>query len=157
MRAVFHGQGGHSALAPKFLNALHIAGDFLAELRKIQDTLAMVGARDDAYDIPYSTVHVGQISGGTALNIVPDSAEMIFEYRHLPADLPQGILERIQNGASKVLAPFLRHFPDAVVCGPGSMEGQGHKPDEFITLKQLALCDQMMDRLLGDLSGATDS
>ncbi|NOR30739.1 MAG: acetylornithine deacetylase [Sulfitobacter sp.] len=210
LRAVFRGQGGHSALAPKFLNALHIAGDFLAELRKVQDTLAMVGARDEAYDIPYSTVHVGQLSGGTALNIVPDHAEMIFEYRHLPADLPQDILERIQNGASKVLAPYLRHFPNAaieidpynaypgldvppdadvvrmaqrlaqtnsttkvafgteagffdalgiptVVCGPGSMEGQGHKPDEFVTLDQLALCDGMMDRLLAQLEGTSDS
>lgn len=209
LRAVFHGQGGHSALAPKFLNALHIAGEFIAELRKVQDALAVIGARDDSYDIPYSTVHVGQLSGGTALNIVPDHAEMVFEYRHLVADLPQDIFERIQNGAAKALEPFLRHHPNAaikidpynaypglevpsdaevvrmaqrlaqtnnttkvafgteagffdalgvptVVCGPGSMEGQGHKPDEFITLEQLALCDQMMDRLLAQLTGTSE-
>ena len=34
----------------------------------------------------------------------------------------------------------------AVVCGPGSMD-QGHKPDEFVTLEQLAACDAMMARL----------
>jgi acetylornithine deacetylase len=34
-----------------------------------------------------------------------------------------------------------------VVCGPGSME-QGHKPDEFITTRQLAACDGMLARLL---------
>ncbi len=209
LRAVFHGQAGHSALAPKFLNALHMAGDFLAELRRIQDTLAMIGARDDAYDIPYSTIHVGQLSGGTALNIVPDRAEMVFEYRHLAADVPQDILGRIQNGAGNVLAPYQRRFPDAaieidpytaypglevspdaevvqmaqrlaqtnsttkvafgteagvfdaldiptVVCGPGSMEGQGHKPDEFVTLDQLTLCDGMMDRLLEELTAQPD-
>lgn len=33
-----------------------------------------------------------------------------------------------------------------VVCGPGSM-GQGHKPDEFITLEQLTRCDAMLARL----------
>jgi acetylornithine deacetylase len=33
-----------------------------------------------------------------------------------------------------------------VVCGPGSMD-QGHKPDEFITLEQLADCDAMLGRL----------
>ncbi|MFM0739661.1 acetylornithine deacetylase [Paraburkholderia xenovorans] len=33
-----------------------------------------------------------------------------------------------------------------VVCGPGSMD-QGHKPDEFITLDQLAGCDAMLARL----------
>jgi acetylornithine deacetylase len=33
-----------------------------------------------------------------------------------------------------------------VVCGPGSMD-QGHKPDEFISLEQLAGCDAMLTRL----------
>ncbi|MCY1546797.1 Acetylornithine deacetylase [compost metagenome] len=33
-----------------------------------------------------------------------------------------------------------------VVCGPGSMD-QGHKPDEFISVEQLAGCDAMLRRL----------
>jgi acetylornithine deacetylase len=37
-----------------------------------------------------------------------------------------------------------------VVCGPGSMD-QGHKPDEFVTLDQLARCDAMMVRLADHL------
>jgi acetylornithine deacetylase len=39
-----------------------------------------------------------------------------------------------------------------VVCGPGSMEGQGHKPDEFIAREQLARCDSMMARVLDHLT-----
>ena len=39
-----------------------------------------------------------------------------------------------------------------VVCGPGSMEGQGHKPDEYLSLDQLAACDAMMDRILAELT-----
>lgn len=38
-----------------------------------------------------------------------------------------------------------------VVCGPGSME-QGHKPDEFISVEQLAACDRMLERVLGFVS-----
>ena len=34
----------------------------------------------------------------------------------------------------------------AVICGPGSIS-QAHKPDEFISLEQLALCEDFMDRL----------
>lgn len=34
----------------------------------------------------------------------------------------------------------------AVVCGPGNID-QAHKPDEFISLEQLALCEAFMDRL----------
>lgn len=35
----------------------------------------------------------------------------------------------------------------AVICGPGSIE-QAHKPDEFISHEQIALCERFMDRLL---------
>lgn len=210
LHAVFHGESGHSALAPKFLNALHIAGDFLAELRKVQDTLAVIGAQDEAYDIPYSTIHVGQLSGGTALNIVPARAKMTFEYRHLAADRPADILARITGAASMVEMTYQVHNLDAiieidqynaypgldvaedaditgfakrlsqsnavtkvafgteagffdalgiptVVCGPGSMEGQGHKADEYITLDQLSACDLMLDRLLSDISQSSSA
>jgi acetylornithine deacetylase len=34
-----------------------------------------------------------------------------------------------------------------VVCGPGSME-QGHKPDEYVSVEQLAACDAMLGRLV---------
>ncbi|MBD9482532.1 acetylornithine deacetylase [Pseudomonas sp. PDM14] len=33
-----------------------------------------------------------------------------------------------------------------VICGPGSMD-QGHKPDEFVSLEQLAQCDALLMRL----------
>lgn len=39
----------------------------------------------------------------------------------------------------------------AVVCGPGSIL-QAHKPDEFITLEQIDLCTQFMQRLVTHIS-----
>jgi len=38
----------------------------------------------------------------------------------------------------------------AIVCGPGNIE-QAHKPNEFVALSQLALCEAFMDRLLARL------
>ncbi|MGG4605017.1 acetylornithine deacetylase [Paenalcaligenes sp. Me131] len=38
-----------------------------------------------------------------------------------------------------------------VVCGPGSMD-QGHKPDEFIHVQQLAACDAMLVKLANHLA-----
>jgi acetylornithine deacetylase len=43
-------------------------------------------------------------------------------------------------------------FP-AIVCGPGSIE-QAHKPNEFVALEQLALCEQFMHRLADHVAGA---
>ena len=38
----------------------------------------------------------------------------------------------------------------AIICGPGSIE-QAHKPDEYVTLAQVALCESFMERLLGQM------
>lgn len=205
LRAVCYGQAGHSALAPNFTNALHLAADFVSGLCGVQEWLRNNGARDDAYDIPFSTVHVGMLSGGTALNIVPDRAELTFEYRHLAADPADEILTRIYDAADAACAGYQADWPGArieveqynaypgldvdkdaavvrtaqalaqsnvvtkvpygteagffarlgiptVVCGPGSMEGQGHKPDEYLTLSQLQACERMMERIVSDLS-----
>lgn len=35
----------------------------------------------------------------------------------------------------------------SVLCGPGSIE-QAHKPDEYVSLEQLARCEDFLDRLL---------
>ncbi|MEX1109252.1 MAG: M20/M25/M40 family metallo-hydrolase, partial [Dongiaceae bacterium] len=42
-------------------------------------------------------------------------------------------------------------FP-TIVCGPGSIE-QAHKPNEFVAMEQLALCEQFMHRLADHVAG----
>ncbi|MDF2809035.1 MAG: hypothetical protein K0S56_66 [Microvirga sp.] len=70
-RAVFEGVEGHSANAPRHLNAIYLASDFIGRLRSRQESIAETGIRDTAYDVQYTTLHVGKINAGTALNIVP--------------------------------------------------------------------------------------
>ncbi|MGB0439187.1 MAG: acetylornithine deacetylase [Paracoccaceae bacterium] len=105
-KAQITGQAGHSALAPRFVSALHIAVDYVAALRAMQDRLEQDGHRDDSYDIPYSTIHVGRMRSGTALNIVPDSAEVLLEFRHLAEDDPNLMARRITEAANAVTAPY---------------------------------------------------
>ena len=38
-----------------------------------------------------------------------------------------------------------------VVCGPGSMVDQGHKPDEYISQAQLLKCSKMLARAVNHL------
>ncbi len=193
-RAAASGSAGHSSLAPLHKNALYVAADFIAELRGLQDWYARSGAQDPAYDIPYTTFHVGRLSGGTALNIVPDHAELYFEFRYLVEGDVEAVLRKIKSFAGSDISlerniayPGLDTPSDApvvhlgcklagtnqltkvsfgteagffdklgipsIVCGPGSMESQGHKLDEFITISQLQACDEMMDRVLAELSG----
>lgn len=102
-RTFCRGQEAHSSLAPLSINAIHVACDFIAALRQSQQHLKEQGAQDADYDIPYSTVHVGQIVGGKALNIVPNLCTLDFEVRNLPADDLDQFLEQMRERAEVIV------------------------------------------------------
>lgn len=99
-RAFCCGEAGHSGLAPRFVNAVHMAADLVASLRDVQRELSQTGPREEGYGVPYSTVHVGVIQGGRALNIVPSESEVQFEIRNVSQDDPARILERVMQRLS---------------------------------------------------------
>lgn len=200
VQAVCHGRAGHSALAPMALNALHLACDLTAEIRSTQADIATNGTKDPAYNVPYTTLHVGKIHGGVQVNIVPHKAVVDFEIRNLAQDDPTIILQQIKTRVAPIIAAAKERASEAditftitntypgletpieseivaliksltgvnttikvafgtegglfsrdlgiptIVCGPGSMD-QGHKPDEFVTIEQLDLCDEMLSKL----------
>ena len=131
LRATCCGTVGHSSMAPDFLNAIHLAGDFVAGLRRLQSDLAATGACDTGYDIPYATVHAGRIAGGTALNIVPDRAVVDFEYRYPANQSPEAIQTAIETLAEEVAAPWRAAFPETrvVVELVNAYPGLGMAPD----------------------------
>jgi phosphate transport system permease protein len=43
----------------------------------------------------------------------------------------------------------------SIICGPGSIE-QAHKPDEFVTLEQLAECERFLNRVIDSLDDRLD-
>lgn len=98
------GQAAHSANPGLGCNAIYLATDMIQELRALQDWLLAHGARDAAYEVPHSTVHVGTIEGGAALNIVPESCDVKFEFRLLPGDLPDTLLARLRHTAKGLTA-----------------------------------------------------
>ncbi len=204
LRATCIGREGHSALAPMALNALHLAADFIGVLRRVQAEVTASGPKDADYDVAYTTLHAGKMSGGVQVNIVPNRAVVDWEIRFLAGDDVAALIARVQAGADAVVAPLRAAFPEAeiriehqwdypglntrtdaevvrfvkgltgangtlkvafgtegglfdlklgvptVICGPGSM-AQGHKPDEYVSLDQLARCDAMLAALVDRL------
>ena len=94
-----HGEAGHSALAPRYRNAIHLAAGFVHEIRRVQDNFAQ-SVGDPSYEIPYATFHIGKIRGGRALNIVPDTATMDMEIRY-PSGAPVEALTASLNDAAR--------------------------------------------------------
>lgn len=114
-RALCRGREGHSALAPLALNAIHLGCDFVSALRREQDRLARDGARDGDYDIPYTTVHVGKMNAGVALNIVPNLCQLDFEIRNVAADNAADILEGLRAEAQRITAAASTIAPEAAI------------------------------------------
>ena len=78
------GKPCHSSLAPRGVNAIDAAAEIILKIREIARRFAVDGPFDPLYDLPHSTAHTGTISGGTALNIVPEHCSFQFEFRMLP-------------------------------------------------------------------------
>jgi len=104
LHATFRGREAHSALAPLGFNALHLAADFIKALVARQTALRETGVRDGDYDVPYTTVHAGKLTGGVALNIVPNRADLDFEIRALAEDDMGEIIEGIRADAAAIVA-----------------------------------------------------
>ena len=186
-QAICFGEAGHSALAPNFKNALDVAARFILATSNLQLRLAKSGDRDDAFTIPYSTIHVGIIRGGVALNIVPERAEISFEIRHLTTEEPADILNELDTPFESIKISRVYQYPGlnaneaeplwksiqaltdvpgpikvafgteagffaniglrTIVIGPGSMDYDGHQPDEGIDINQLRKCNDFCGKL----------
>ena len=115
LRATCVGREGHSALAPLALNALHLASDFLGAVRRLQAEVVATGLRDGDYDVPYTTLHVGKMSGGVQVNIVPNQAVLDFEIRSLAGEDVAGLIARLETAAEGIIAPLRAAFPEAAI------------------------------------------
>jgi len=204
-RCTVRGLASHSAYAPQAVNAVEAAAEAVAYLKRMARRHRDQGPYDRSFDVAHTTVHTGVLHGGTALNIVPHECVFDFEFRHLPGDEPEVLLQEFRQHLTEKLEPEMRavdpaagftidalseipaletaaeteivglvqeltgnadigkvsfgteapHFQRAgtptVVCGPGSIE-QAHKPDEFVTLDQVARCEAFLRKLTERLS-----
>jgi acetylornithine deacetylase len=113
-KVTVRGRTCHSSLAPHGVNAVEYAARLVARIREISDRHARAGARDELYDVPFTTAHVGTLHGGTALNIVPDVATIDFEFRSIAADNLDALTEEVTGFARDVLEPEMRRVaPEA--------------------------------------------
>lgn len=103
-RCRVHGKTVHSSLTPKGINAISYASKIIQFIDDLAEQLMQRQDHDIIFDVPFSTLSVGTIEGGTATNIVPNLCEFTFDYRNLPHMNEQDILPAIQN--------FIQHLTE---------------------------------------------
>ncbi len=113
LRVTVRGQTCHSSLAPQGVNAVEYAARLIVKIRDMAERLAREGARDPLYDVPFTTGHTGVVSGGTALNIVPDTCWFDFEFRTIAADDADALVDEVVAYARTLEPEMKRIAPQA--------------------------------------------
>ncbi|HXQ51543.1 MAG TPA: acetylornithine deacetylase [Stellaceae bacterium] len=103
LRCHVQGHESHSALSHAGVNAIEIAADIVAQIRRIARRKRVDGPFDAGFTPPYTTIQTGTIAGGTALNIVPRECRFDFEIRHLPVDDPETLKAELREHAASML------------------------------------------------------
>ncbi|MFJ2689213.1 acetylornithine deacetylase [Pseudomonas sp. NPDC087336] len=108
MRCEVHGAACHSAYAPSGVNAIEYAARLIGELGRIGEVLKTEQHLNPSFDPPFSTVQTGVISGGKALNIVPQNCTFDFEVRSLPTQDPWLVANQLRCYAELTLLPAMQ-------------------------------------------------
>ena len=101
----------------------HLGAGAILAAGRLVETLWRLGeeerSRPDGewdFEPPWTTVQVGTIQGGTALNILPAECEFQWEYRALPDRDQDALREAFEREARTSVLPALREFaPDASI------------------------------------------
>jgi acetylornithine deacetylase len=115
-RCRVRGHEAHSSLTPHGVNAVEVACAIVGYINDRARQFRHSARHDDAYDVPYSTPHVGVIHGGTALNIVPRDCSFDFEIRHLPFDDPAAFFADVQAFSATLIPRMHAVDPDTYIA-----------------------------------------
>jgi acetylornithine deacetylase len=107
-RCQVHGKAAHSSLTPQGCNAIEYAARLICHIRDLADKQQAEGPYDTFFDVPYSTLTTNQISGGIAVNTIPEHCEFAYEFRNLPGLAPAALQAQIEDYVHSVLLPRMR-------------------------------------------------
>jgi acetylornithine deacetylase len=93
-----HGREAHSAYPHLGASAIARAAHLIRAIEEIAEEIKIES--HDAFDPPYTTLNVGLINGGTAKNVVPGECRFTLEWRTIPGQKT----DRVLNAVRKVIA-----------------------------------------------------
>ncbi|MEM9173068.1 MAG: M20/M25/M40 family metallo-hydrolase, partial [Pseudomonadota bacterium] len=114
-RTTVTGKAAHSSQPHRGAGAIFAAARIIEKLHDIGQ-FRRQAAIDSGCEPPWTTVQVGTIHGGTAVNILPAHCEFGWEYRSLPDEDPERVFIELQQYIDTTVLPTLQEFaPDASI------------------------------------------
>ncbi|MDF1731251.1 MAG: acetylornithine deacetylase [Minwuia sp.] len=123
------GKEVHSSLTHMGVNTVIYGAELVGFIAKLAEERKQ--QVDPNFDPPYTTVHVGMMHGGTAVNIVPQDCEIVWEFRAVEGDDGSDIKQRVQEFIDTDLLPRMRAVaPEADIVTEPIAEVVGLFPEK---------------------------
>ena len=101
------GKDGHSSRPRAGVNAIAFASEIVRFLDRLSDELSRAGS-GGAFDPPGTTLNIGTISGGTAVNMIARECRIHWEFRPVPGIDPQTVIGRLDDFVAREILPRMR-------------------------------------------------
>ncbi len=112
LRTTVTGRAAHSSQVNQGVSAIHVAARLVTRIEDVMAELRAEGRVDEAFNVAHSSLHVGKIAGGTAINIMARECSFDWEVRHLPGDRFEDLLARVEAYADELQAEMHARAPE---------------------------------------------
>ncbi len=102
------GHEGHSSAPDRGVNAISAAAEIITEIGRLHAEARGRARPDSGFDPPHTTLSVGTIAGGTAVNIIARECAFDWDLRTLPDEDAAALKARIDRFISSDLLPRMR-------------------------------------------------
>jgi len=115
LRTTVTGYEAHSSQVQRGVSAVTTAARLITFIDGMMADNKARAAADCPFVPPYTTLHVGVVHGGTALNIISRECAFVWDIRALPGDDWRQYLERFQAYADSLLPAMRAIAPQASI------------------------------------------
>ncbi len=102
------GHEGHSSAPDRGVNAISAAAEIITEIGRLHAEARGRARPESGFDPPHTTLSVGTIAGGTAVNIIARECAFDWDLRTLPDEDAAALKARIDRFISSDLLPRMR-------------------------------------------------
>ncbi|MBZ9560252.1 MULTISPECIES: acetylornithine deacetylase [unclassified Modicisalibacter] len=115
LRTTVTGLEAHSSQVNQGVSAVHVAARLVTRIEDIMAELREAGRVDEAFNVAHSSLHVGKIAGGTAINIMARECQFDWEIRHLPQDGFESVYARFTEYAESLEGELRQRAPQVAI------------------------------------------
>ncbi len=124
------GHEAHSSQTERGVSAVMTAARLVTFLEDMMFENQRNISSDSPFEPPYTSVHVGKISGGTAVNIIARECSFDWDVRTIPGESPENYVDRLHTYCEPIIKKMQQISPACNIVTTVNAEAPGMRPEE---------------------------